>query len=79
MENKITFECAMAELEAIVKMLELGSLSLDESLSAFESAVGLIKVCNEKLENAKRQVRLLTENEDGTVTDKPFDTAEDET
>ena len=79
MENKITFECAMAELEALVKKLELGSLSLDESLSAFESAVGLIKVCNEKLENAKRQVRLLTENEDGTVTDKPFDTAEDET
>lgn len=76
--NNITFEGAMAELEAIVKKLELGSLTLDESLSAFESAVGLIKVCNERLEHAKRQVRVLTEGEGGTVTDKPFDTVGDE-
>ena len=78
MENKITFENAMTELESIVKKLELGSLTLDESLSAFEEAVGLIKVCNEKLENAKRQVRILTESDDGVVTDKPFGGLENE-
>ena len=78
MENKITFENAMTELESIVKKLELGSLTLDESLSAFEEAVGLIKVCNEKLENAKRQVRILTAGDDGVVTDKPFGGLENE-
>ena len=75
----MTFENAMTELEGIVKKLELGSLTLDESLGAFENAVGLIKLCNEKLENAKRQVKVLVEGEDGSITDKPFDTAEDET
>ncbi len=79
MKNNMTFENAMTELEGIVKKLELGSLTLDESLSAFEEAVGLIKLCNEKLEGAKRQVKVLTEGEDGIITDKPFDTSEDET
>lgn len=79
MKNNMTFENAMSELEGIVKKLELGSLTLDESLAAFENAVGLIKLCNEKLEGAKRQVRVLVEGEDGSITDKPFDTSDDET
>ena len=79
MENNMTFENAMSELEGIVKKLELGSLTLDESLAAFENAVGLIKLCNEKLEGAKRQVKVLVEGEDGSITDKPFDTSDDET
>ena len=79
MDNKITFEKAMTELEGIVKKLELGSLTLDESLAAFESAVGLIKLCNEKLDSAKRQVKVLVEGEDGVITDMPFDASEDET
>lgn len=78
MDKNITFENAMSELEAIVKKLEVGSLTLDESLAAFENAVGLIKVCNEKLETAKRQVKILTEADDGTITDMPFDAIEDE-
>lgn len=79
MKDNMTFENAMTELEGIVKKLELGSLTLDESLSAFENAVGLIKLCNEKLENAKRQVKVLVEGEDGSIYDKPFDASEDET
>ena len=79
MKNNMTCENAMSELEGIVKKLELGSLTLDESLAAFENAVGLIKLCNEKLEGAKRQVRVLVEGEDGSITDKPFDTSDDET
>ena len=79
MENNMTFENAMSELEGIVKKLELGSLTLDESLEAFENAVGLIKLCNEKLEGAKRQVKVLVEGDDGSITDKPFDTSDDET
>lgn len=79
MKNNMTFENAMSELEGIVKKLELGSLTLDESLAAFENAVGLIKLCNEKLEGAKRQVKVLVEGEDGSITDKPFDASDDET
>ena len=74
MEKNIKFEQALLSLEEIVKKLEGGSLSLDESLAAFEEAVGLVKICNEKLENAEQKVRILTEGNNGVITDVPFDT-----
>jgi exodeoxyribonuclease VII small subunit len=67
------FEDAMIELESKVKKLESGSLTLDESITAFEEAVKLIRVCNKQLENAERRVRMLTEGNDGSITDVPFD------
>ena len=72
--KEINFEEALKKLEGEVKKLEGGNMTLDESISAFEEAVKLVKICNEKLENAERRVRLLTEKADGTVTDIPFDT-----
>lgn len=78
MNKKMSFEESVARLEDIVKRLEGGNMSLDESLSAFEEAIGLVKTCNEKLENAERKVRLLVESADGTVTDAPFDLKDDE-
>ncbi len=71
--KNIKFEDAMIELESKVKKLESGSLTLDESIAAFEEAVKLIHVCNKQLENAERRVRMLTEGNDGIVTDVPFD------
>ena len=69
----INFEEAIKKLESEVKRLESGNMSLDESIDAFESAIKLVKICNDKLENAERKVRILTENADGTVSDMPFD------
>ncbi len=73
----MNFEEAMTKLEGEVRRLEAGNMSLDQSISAFEEAVKLVKVCNEKLENAERRVRILTESADGSITDLPFD-ADDE-
>ena len=74
MEKKISFEEAMLSREDIVKKLECGGLSLEESLSSFEEAVKLVKICNEKIEAAEQKVKMLVENADGSVTDVPFDT-----
>ena len=71
--NKINFEEAISKLETEVKKLESGNMTLDQSIASFEEAVRLVKLCNEKLESAERKVRILTEGEDGTVTDIPFD------
>lgn len=68
-----SFEGSITELEDIVKKLESGSLTLDESIAAFEKAMGLVKLCNEKLESAEQRIRLLTESADGAVSDLPFD------
>ena len=78
MKKNITFEEAMTKLETAVARLEGGSLSLDESLATFEEAVELIKLCNSKLESAEQKVKMLIEGADGTVTDVPFSTSENE-
>ena len=74
MTNKkdLTFEESIEALEASLARLESGELTLDGSLSEFEKAVGLVKYCSEKLEDAKQRVRILTEGADGAVTDVPF-------
>ncbi len=54
--NNIGFEAALARLEEITRQLEGGSASLDDSLKLFEEGVMLVRLCNEKLENAKLRV-----------------------
>ena len=72
-ENNITFEAAMARLEELVSKIEDGGLSLDETLACYEEAMGLIRFCNTKIEDAEQRIRLLVKTEDGAVTDTPFD------
>lgn len=79
MKKNMKFEEAITSLDDIVKKLEASSLSLDESLLAFEEAVKLIKFCNQKLESAEQRVRILVEGADGTVTDEPFNGSVDAT
>ena len=67
-----SFEKSMKELEDIVKKLEGGALTLDESLDAYEKAIKLVRECNDMLDSAEQRVRVLTESADGTVTDAPF-------
>jgi exodeoxyribonuclease VII small subunit len=55
-----TFEQALAELEAVVRILEDGQIGLDESLAKYEDGVRLLKACRESLQNAERKIMLLT-------------------
>ncbi|NCA68710.1 MAG: exodeoxyribonuclease VII small subunit [Sphingobacteriia bacterium] len=56
-----SFEQALAELEAVVDILENGELSLEESLAAFERGIGLTRTCQHALDAAEQRVRILTE------------------
>jgi exodeoxyribonuclease VII small subunit len=58
------FEAAIAELEAIVKKLEEGDLSLEQSLSLYERGVTLSKFCHARLEDAERRIEILSERGD---------------
>lgn len=70
-ENK-SFEEAMARLEEIVRLLENGKSSLDDSLSAFEEGISLVKYCNAKLTDAEQKVRILMQNEAGEMLEEDF-------
>jgi exodeoxyribonuclease VII small subunit len=55
------FETAIAELEVIVKKLEDGDLTLEQSLELYERGVGLSRYCHGRLEEAERRVEVLGE------------------
>ena len=67
-----TFEEAMMRLEQIIAVLESGGSGLDESIAAFEEGVGLLKYCNERLDDAEKKVRILIKNESGEVSAEDF-------
>ena len=68
-ENEMTFEVAIARLEEIVRALESGSAPLDKSLALFEEGVALVKLCNNRLDNAEQKVKILTSATDGTLAE----------
>ncbi|GAW94186.1 exodeoxyribonuclease VII small subunit [Calderihabitans maritimus] len=68
----LTFEQALERLEKIVRALETGNLSLEDSLQHFEEGIKLIKFCNHKLEAAERKVSLLVEKADGELVLEAF-------
>ncbi len=74
MEEK-KFEDAMRELEDIVKRLESGNLSLEESLKIFEEGIALSRYCFKKLEEAEKRVSTLIEDERG-IRREPFEAEE---
>jgi exodeoxyribonuclease VII small subunit len=59
-----SFEVALAELEQVVADMEVGKLSLEDSLSAYRRGAELLQICRGRLEDAQKQVRIL---EEGTL------------
>jgi len=54
-----TFEKALAELEKIVARMESGELSLEEALATHKRGIELARLCQQKLEAAQQQVKVL--------------------
>jgi exodeoxyribonuclease VII small subunit len=55
------FEGALAELEAIVRKLEQGDLTLEASLGLYERGVTLSRYCHARLEDVERRIEVLSE------------------
>jgi len=55
------FEELLKELESIVKELESGSLSLDESIKKYQKGIELSNECKKMLEEAKTLIINKTE------------------
>jgi exodeoxyribonuclease VII small subunit len=68
------FETALEELEQVVEQLDSGELSLEDALAAFEKGVGLVKYCNEKLNDVEKKVELLVKDKEGKLQLKAFET-----
>ena len=58
-----SFEEQIAQLENVVRQLETGSCSLDDSIKLFEEGIKLSKSCHDMLEKAEKKVSVLINGE----------------
>jgi len=72
-EKRLSFEEAFSELEATVRRLEEGGLTLEESLALYERGMELAELCAEHLDQAELRVRQLLPAPGGDITAEPFE------
>ena len=68
----LPFEEALKKLESVVDAMESGDLPLENLLSRFEEGTRLVKVCQEKLEEAELKIQKLEKNAAGETALKPL-------
>ena len=69
--ESISFEQALDELDTLVRRMESGQLSLDESIGAYRRGAELARFCQNKLASAEQEIKRL----EGDVM-KPVDISE---
>ncbi len=55
------FESALADLAEIVRKMEEGQLPLEQSLASYKRGTELLQFCQQGLQAAEQQVRMLNE------------------
>jgi exodeoxyribonuclease VII small subunit len=71
--NTPTFEDEFDELENVVARIDSGELSLEESITAFERGVALVRSLNQKLDEVDRRIEVLTRDTAGGLRVSPYD------
>ena len=71
-KNSHTFEEKMQRLEQIVRSMERGEVSLEESLNLFQEGISLIENCTKLLDEAELQVKKVTAAADGSPVEEAF-------
>jgi exodeoxyribonuclease VII small subunit len=69
----MSFEDALAELEAIVRQLEAGDAPLEESITIYQRGAKLKAHCEGKLKSAQLKVEKIVLAPDGSASTEAFD------
>jgi exodeoxyribonuclease VII small subunit len=59
----LTYEQALDKLDEQLKLLEDGNLSLDDAVKAVDNARVYLKICTERLEDARKKIEVRAEPE----------------
>ena len=70
--DEMSFETAMNKLEQIVRSLEDGKVSLDESLKLYEEGIVLVRLCSGRLDEAEQKIKIIRTAADGSKTEEDF-------
>ena len=55
----VTYEAALAELEALVGQLESGQMPLDQLLTGYQRGAALLTFCRDRLKAVEDQIQVL--------------------
>jgi exodeoxyribonuclease VII small subunit len=70
--NQKKFEDELADLEAIVSRIDSDELSLEDSITAFEKGVALVRSLNQRLDEVERRVEVLLRDPRGELKRAPL-------
>ena len=76
-KKDMTFENALAKLEAHVRTLEQEELTLEKSLAIFEEGMNLARFCTQKLDEAEQKIEILMKK-NGELIKENFEMPEEE-
>lgn len=65
------YESAIKRLEQITVELESGEVGLEQSIQLYTEGLQIAKLCDEKLNEATRTIKLVTE-QNGLITESDF-------
>ena len=68
-----TLEAAMQRVSEIVASMENGNMPLEQLIESYEEGIGLVKMCQEKLDAAEKRIQIIARNARGEATLEDFD------
>jgi len=74
----MNFEESLKKLEDIVRQLEEGELTLEQSLDFFQQGIMLSKICSKMLDEAEQKVNILIRDKNGRISEQPFQSNQEE-
>ena len=78
MEEKMSYEQALARLEQIIRAMENDKIPLEESLALYEEGVRIVRRLSVELDDAERKIRILQQNAQGEIVAVDFVTDQDD-
>ncbi len=78
MEQKLSYEQALARLEQIIRAMESDKIPLEESLRMYEEGVAIVRRLSAELDEAERKIKILQQNAQGEIVAVDFITDDQE-
>lgn len=71
-KKEVKFEDALKKLELIAEKMGEEGLSLEDSIKMFQEGMELSSYCNNKLDEAEKQISIITKNTEGKLIEGDF-------
>lgn len=73
MNENLTFEESLKQLEGIIRELEKGQSTLDNSLLHYKNGIGHLTHCHQLLTQAEKKLEVMLKDSDGNIAPKEIE------